>query len=104
VEMAPVEDDFGEDANRGAAGGAERNGLLVFGVVGGLGDCGEGDLEGFRVDHAQVRERRLHLVGGCLRQSVGALAGGGVSVWMCILGGVGEDWLHDLLQCGSGRV
>ena len=37
AEVAPVEDDFGEDADRGAAGGAERDGLFVFGVVGGAG-------------------------------------------------------------------
>jgi hypothetical protein len=70
--------------------------------VGGLGDCGEGDLEGFRVNHAQVRERGLHLVGGGLRQAVRALASGRVSVRMCFLGGVGNDGGHDLLQVMLG--
>jgi hypothetical protein len=32
--VAPVEGYFGEDADWGAAGGAERDGLFVFGVVG----------------------------------------------------------------------
>jgi len=98
AEVAPLEGYFGEDADGGAAGGAQRDGLFVFGVVGGLGDGGEGDLEGLGIDHAEVREGRVHLVGGGLRQPVGALAGGRVSVWMRFLGGVGDDGEH-----GSSR-
>ena len=35
--VAPVEDELGEDADLGAAGGAERDGVFVFGVVGAAG-------------------------------------------------------------------
>jgi hypothetical protein len=90
--VAPVEGELGEDADGCAAGVAQGDGVVVFGVVGGgRGDCGEGDLEGLGVDHAQVREGGLDLVGGGLGQAVGPLAGGRVSVWMCFPGGVGND-------------
>jgi hypothetical protein len=65
--VAPVEDEFGEDADRGAAGAAERDGFVVFGVVaGGRGGCGERDLEGLGIDDAQVGEGGLDLVAGGL--------------------------------------
>ena len=66
-------------------------------IVGG-GDGGEGDLEGLGVDHAQVRERGLHLVAGGLGQAVGALAGGGVQAGVGFTGGVGNDGGHGFLQ------
>ena len=69
VEVAPGENHFGEDADRGAAGGAQRDGLLVFGVVRGLGDGGEGDLEGFRVD--QLR----YASAACIWSVVASVAG-----------------------------
>ena len=70
----------------------------------GRGDCGEGDLEGLGVDHAQVRERGLDLVGGGLGQAVGALAGGGVQARVGFAGGVGDDGGHGLLQVLLGGV
>jgi hypothetical protein len=99
AEVAPVEGESGEDSDRGAAGAAERDELVVFGVVGaGWGDCGEGDLEGLGIDHAQVGERGLDLVGGGLGEAVGAVAGCGVQAGVGFPGGVVDDGGHDLLQ------
>jgi hypothetical protein len=46
AEMTPAEIEFGEDADRGAAGAAERKDLVVFAPVGRRGDRSQGDLEG----------------------------------------------------------
>ena len=43
-------------------------------------------------------ERGLYLVVASLGQAVGALAGGGVRVRVRVLGGVGDDGVHGLLQ------
>ena len=91
-EVAPIQDDFGEDADRGAALAAEGDGLVVFGLIGGgRGGHREGDLEGLGVDHAQIRERGLDLVVAGLRQAVGPLACGIVRVDVRVFGGVGDD-------------
>src|SRR5580693_4770148 len=61
VEVLPAQALGEEDADRGAAAAADREGLLVLGgrgVFGGLlGGGGERDLERLGVDHAQERQR-----------------------------------------------
>jgi adenylylsulfate kinase-like enzyme len=79
-------------------------GVLLTGVYGSGKSSLAQEIAYLPVDHAQVREGGLHLVRGGLCQPVGTLAGGRVSVWMCFLGGVGDDGEHDLLQVDAGRV
>src|SRR3984957_8628250 len=101
AEVLPVQAPVGEDGDQGAALAAQGDGLCVLGLVGGGGNRSERDLERLRVDHAQKRQRRLHLAGGGLRQSVPALARGRVGVRVRVLTGLGDDGLHD---CSSSVV
>jgi hypothetical protein len=63
------------------------------GHVGARGGCHERDLERLRVDHAQERERLLHVLDGGPRQAVAALPRGRVGVRFRMRGpaGLGDD-------------
>jgi len=100
--VAPGEVLVGEDADGGAARGAQGDGIFVFEVGRVWGGGGHGDLEGLGVDHAQEGEGGLHLVGGGLGEAVGAGAGGGVAVGVGFGGRTGDDGVHGLLQLASG--
>jgi hypothetical protein len=69
----------GKIRDGGVAVAAHREGLLVLGgfAFGGLAGARGGgrqrDLERFGVDHAQERQRRLHVLGGGPGQAVAAL-------------------------------
>ena len=67
-------------------------------LVGGRGGRGERDLERLRVDHAQERQRRLHVLGGGPRQAVPAPPRGRVGVQVRVRvrrpGGLGDDGWH----------
>jgi hypothetical protein len=91
---------------RGAPGGLEDLGVLwglwgLWGLVGAYRDRRERDLERLRVDHAQERQRRLHVRGAGRRQAVAALTRGrvgvltrgrvGVLAGMRVPAGLGDD-------------
>jgi len=99
TEATPAQVEFGEDADRGPAGAAQRDGLVVLGLVGGgRGNPSQGDLEGLGIDHAQVGERGLDLVEAGPGEAVGAPARGLVGVQVRVRGVLPDDGGHGLSQ------
>jgi len=79
-----VKDGFGEDADWGAAGGAERDGLHVFGVVGGLGDGIEGDLKSM-LGAAELILVHVTATAGSGRPELTRTSGSGAVRWHSLL-------------------